>query len=366
MKKKINIKKLFTFTLALALSFSLVNTPILNKAYALKQYELDMINVYKKVSPSVVSVMTVSYDEDFFMEPVPRQGAGSGVVIDMEGHILTNNHVVQGASKIDILFGKKSYPAKIVGTAPNNDLAVLKVSAPKDVLKPAKLGDSSKLQIGQTAIAIGNPFGILGRTMTTGIISGLDRDVKADTKILRGMIQTDAAINGGNSGGPLVNTDGQVIGINTLIFSQSGGSVGIGFSIPINLAKKFIPSLINKGKVTYPWLGVSVLPINEKIASILKLPVKQGLLILETVQGGAADNAGLRGGNKYIVSGNTKIPVGGDIILELDGDKVTTAEDLSSYLETNKEVGSNVKVTLVRGTNAYEVNVKLQARPSKR
>lgn len=360
------LKKILTLMLSLAFSFSLINSPIVSTAYALKQYEIDMINVYKKVSPSVVSVMTVSYDEDFFMEPVPRQGAGSGVVIDMEGHILTNNHVIQGASKIDIFFGKKSYPAKVVGTAPNNDLAVLKVAAPKEVLKPAKLGDSSKLQIGQTAIAIGNPFGILGRTMTTGIVSGLNRDVKAENKVLRGMIQTDASINGGNSGGPLVNTDGQVIGINTLIFSQSGGSVGIGFSIPINVAKKFIPSLINKGNVTYPWLGVSVLPINEKIASVLKLPVKEGLLVLGTVSGGAASNAGIRGGSKYIVSGNTKIPVGGDIILELDGDKVTTVEDLSSYLETNKEVGSTVKVTLVRGTNAYEVNVKLQARPTKR
>lgn len=355
-------KTLASLIIASLFSFSPVMT---SSSYALKSYEKDMINVYKNVSPSVVSIFTVSYDEDAFMDPVPRQGAGSGVVIDKDGHILTNNHVIEGATKIDILFGKKSYPAKIIGRTSNNDLAILKVSAPAELLKPAKLGDSSKLQIGQSAIAIGNPFGILGRTMTTGIISALNRDIKSQDKILRGLIQTDASINSGNSGGPLVNSDGEVIGINTMIFSQSGGSVGIGFSIPINLAKKLIPSLIKKGDVAYPWLGVSLLPLNPNVAREIGAPVGEGLLVLSTINGGSAQKAGIRGGNKYIYSGNYKVPIGGDVIVGLDNEKITTLQDLSSYLEANKDVGETVLVRIARGNKIYTVNVKLQARPKK-
>lgn len=355
-------KTLASLIIASLFSFSPIMTA---SSYALKSYEKDMINVYKNVSPSVVSIFTVSYDEDAFMDPVPRQGAGSGVVIDKDGHILTNNHVIEGATKIDIVFGKKSYPAKIIGRTSNNDLAILKVSAPAELLKPAKLGDSSKLQIGQSAIAIGNPFGILGRTMTTGIVSALNRDIKSQDKILRGLIQTDASINSGNSGGPLVNSDGEVIGINTMIFSQSGGSVGIGFSIPINLAKKLIPSLIKKGDVAYPWLGVSLLPLNPNVAREIGAPVGEGLLVLSIINGGSAQKAGIRGGNKYIYSGNYKVPIGGDVIVGIDNEKITTLQDLSSYLEANKDVGETVLVRIARGNKIYTVNVKLQARPKK-
>lgn len=331
--------------------------------YALKQYEIDSINIYKKVSPSVVTINTTSYEEDDFMEPVPRQGSGSGVVIDKTGYVLTNFHVIENASKIDVVFDKRPYSATVVGTAPNNDLAVLKVNAPASVLIPAKLGDSSKLQVGQSAIAVGNPFGVLGRTMTSGIISAVNRDVKIQNLVFRGMIQTDAAINGGNSGGPLVNSDAEVIGINTLIFSQTGGSVGIGFAIPINTAKKFIPSLINKGSVTYPALGVSVLPINSEIAKALNLPVEEGLLVLNTMPGGSAQKGGIKGGNKYIPVGNGRLAIGGDIIVSVDNEKLQTIEDLSSYLQTNKEVGSNVNVTVIRGKKVLKLNVRLQARP---
>lgn len=348
------------FLISAMIFLTALSTPV----YALKQYEIDAINVYKKLSPSVVTINTTTYEEDDFMDPVPRQGSGSGVVIDKTGYILTNFHVIENATKIDAVFDKKSYPATVIGTAPNNDLAVLKVKAPSNVLIPAKLGDSSKLQVGQTAIAVGNPFGVLGRTMTMGIISAVNRDVKIQNLVFRGMIQTDASINGGNSGGPLVNTDGEVIGINTLIFSQTGGSVGIGFAIPINTAKKFIPSLITKGSVTYPALGVSVLAINSEIAQALNLPVEQGLLVLNTMPGGSAQKAGIKGGNKYIPVGNGRLPIGGDIIIALDNEKVQTVEDLSSYLQTNKEVGSNVSVTIIRGKKVSKVNVKLQARPN--
>ncbi|RYX90006.1 trypsin-like serine protease, partial [bacterium] len=340
-------------------------TVSISPAYALKPYEIDSINVYKKLIPSVVSINTISYvDEDDFMEPVPKQGSGSGVVIDKLGYILTNYHVIEGATKIEVTFDKKSYPAIVIGVTPNNDLAILQVKAPANLLVPAKLGDSSKLQVGQTAIALGNPFGILGRTMTSGIVSAINRDVKIQNTVFRGMIQTDAAINGGNSGGPLVNTDGEVIGINTLIFSQTGGSVGIGFSIPINTAKRFIPSLITKGQVTYPALGVNVLALNVNIAQALGLPVKEGLLVLNTMPGGSAQKAGIKGGNKYIAIGNGRLPIGGDIIVALDNEKVQTVEDLSSYLETNKDVGSNVSVTIIRNKKASKVNVKLQAKPN--
>lgn len=344
------------------LTLSFLSAPV----YALKPYEIDSINVYKKLSPSVVTINTTSYEEDDFMDPVPRQGSGSGVVIDKSGYILTNFHVIENASKIDVVFDKISYPAVVIGTAPNNDLAILQVKAPANILKPAKLGDSSKLQIGQTAIAVGNPFGVLGRTMTSGIISSVNRDVKIQNMVFRGMIQTDAAINGGNSGGPLVNTDGEVIGINTLIFSQTGGSVGIGFAIPINTAKRFIPSLITKGTVTYPALGVSVMPITSEVSQLLGLPVKEGLLVLNTMPNGSAQKAGIKGGNKFIQVGNGKLPIGGDIIVALDEEKVKTVEDLSSYLQTNKEVGSQVTVTIIRGRKIGKVNVKLQARPNSR
>jgi len=354
------VKFLFKIYIAIVIVIGLLP----NKSYALKQYEIDLINVYKKLSPSVVSILTIAYDENMFLEPVPRQGAGSGVVIDKIGHILTNYHVVRGVEEIKVLFGKNAYPARIVGTAPNNDLAILKVNAPHDILIPAKLGDSSKLQVGQTAIAIGNPFGVLGRSMTSGIVSAVNRDIQTENGVYRGMIQTDASINSGNSGGPLVNTDGEVIGINTLIFSKSGGSVGIGFAIPINVAKRFIPSLITKGQATYPWLGVNLLPINTGISRELGLPVDKGLLVINVVKGSSADIAGIKGGNKYILIGNGfKLPINGDIIIGLDNEDINTSEELSSYLETNKSVGDIVKVKIIRNNKIGYINVKLQARP---
>ncbi|GIW21198.1 MAG: 2-alkenal reductase [Candidatus Sericytochromatia bacterium] len=354
------IKYLFNLYISIVLVIGLLT----DKSYALKQYEIDLINVYKKLSPSVVSILTIAYDENMFLEPVPRQGAGSGVVIDKIGHILTNYHVIQGAEEIKVLFGKNSYPAKIVGVAPNNDLAILKVSAPHNILIPAKLGNSSKLQVGQTAIAIGNPFGILGRSMTSGIVSAVNRDIQTENGIYRGMIQTDAPINSGNSGGPLVNTDGEVIGINTLIFSKSGGSVGVGFAIPINVAKKFIPSLITKGQAVYPWLGVNLLPINPGVARELNLPVDYGLLVINVIKGSSADLAGIKGGNKYIIIGNGfKLPINGDIIIGLDSEEISNPEELSSYIETNKSVGDIVKVKIIRNNKVGYVNVKLQARP---
>jgi len=351
-------------TLFISLFAILLITP---QAKALKSYELDMINIYNKVSPSVVSVFTVTFEYDYWdIEPIPRRGAGSGVVIDNQGHILTNYHVIEGADKINIAFGDTEtvYNAVLIGSAPENDLAVLKVNAPKNLLIPAKLGNSSNLKVGQSVVAIGNPFGILGRTMTTGIISAVGRDISIGNKSLSRLIQTDAAINSGNSGGPLVNTDMQVIGINTMILSKSGGSVGIGFAIPINVAKNILPDLISKGKVIYPWLGVNIQAIDANVAKLLKLPVKQGLLVMNTVKGAPANKYGIVGGNRKVIINNTIIPVGGDIIIAIDSKKMNSGNELVAYLRT-KRVGEIIKVKILRGDNFYDIPIKLEGQPDK-
>jgi len=366
MKFLYKLKELETLliTLFICLSMSLFLSP---QAKALKSYELDMINIYNKVSPSVVSVFTVVLQYDYWnIEPIPVQGAGSGVVIDNQGHILTNYHVIEGADKINISFGDTGvvYSAVVIGSAPENDLAVLKVNAPKNLLIPAKLGNSSKLKVGQTVVAIGNPFGILGRTMTSGIISAIERSLSLGDKSLSRLIQTDAAINGGNSGGPLVNTDMEVIGINTMILSKTGGSVGLGFAIPINVAKNILPELISKGKVIYPWLGVNLQIVNENVAKLLKLPVNEGLLVMSTVKNAPANKSGIRGGSKKIIINNTIVPIGGDIIISIDDKRMLTGNELSAYLRT-KKLGDIINVKIVRNNKVYNIPVRLEGQPDK-
>jgi S1-C subfamily serine protease len=340
---------------------ALLATFTAHRVYALKAYEQDFIAIYKQASPSVVSVTTKTLHRNWFFEPVVRSGAGSGVVIDHSGHILTNYHVVEGASRIEISFANPdtTYPAVLVGREPNYDLAVLKVKAPKHLLQPANLGNSDDLQVGQIAIAIGNPFGMLGRTMTQGIISALGREVEAGGKVLPGMIQTDAPINPGNSGGALLNSDGEVIGINTLIYSRSGGSVGVGFAIPINMAIRFIPDLITKGFVDHPKLGVQVLPVFPELAAYLKLPVRQGLLVLEAVKGGAAQKAGVQGGKKKVVIGGYLLPIGGDILVAIDQEPLQKEEDLSRFLQLHKKRGDWVELQLYRGNKKQKIKVQL-------
>ncbi|PIQ26375.1 hypothetical protein COW36_14670 [bacterium (Candidatus Blackallbacteria) CG17_big_fil_post_rev_8_21_14_2_50_48_46] len=342
-----------------------LNTPPAFAASGMSQ-EQQIINLYKRVSSSVVNVTTRSFQYNYFMELVPSEGAGSGFVIDKSGHVVTNFHVVNGAQRFFVAFGnmEHSYPADLVGFDQRSDLAILKVKAPQNMLNPVNLGDSANLQVGQTTVAIGNPFG-LGQTMTSGVVSSLGRKIQVEEgRVMSDLIQTDAAINSGNSGGPLFDSSGRVIGVNTLIYSPSGGSVGVGFAIPINTVKRFIPDLLKYGKAQYPWMGVSVLALSPRLAQVLKLPVSSGLMVMQTYPGGAAAQSGLRGGNQKVYLGNYEVYLGGDIILAVDGQPVKAENDLMNYLETRKRVGDSLKLTVLKGGRGKPVtlNVRLMAR----
>jgi len=321
-------------------------------------------SVYKKASPGVVHITSIALAYDFFFNIVPQQGTGSGFIIDENGYILTNNHVVQEADRLEVTLADKSkVKAKLVGRDPHNDLAVLKINVPKEKLHPLKLGDSSQLQVGQLAIAIGNPFG-LDRTVTRGVISSLGRSLRAESgRLMRGIIQTDAAINPGNSGGPLLNSRGEVIGINTAIFSPSGGSVGIGFAIPINTAKRLLPALVTRGRASHPWLGISGADITPELASNLKLPVNEGVLVVEVQPGGPAAKAGLRGSRRPIRVGNTIVYAGGDILTAIDGRKLSSVDDLTTYLDAERRVGDEVKLEVLRDGSSLTVPVRLGELP---
>lgn len=265
---------------------------------------------------------------DFFFNPFPTRGAGSGSIIDTKGHILTNHHVVANAQKLEVTLADGSkWPATLIGSDPDNDLAVIKIDAPKEKLKIIPMGDSKNLRIGQKVLAIGNPFGF-ERTLTTGVVSSLGRTIRSEVgTLIEEVIQTDAAINPGNSGGPLLNSDGEIIGINSAIISPTGGSVGIGFSIPVNTAKKVIPELIAKGYVTYPWIGATIQPLIPEMAKVMKISVERGAMNAEVAKGGPADKAGLKGGTQRVQVGNMIVVVDGDIVVKADQNDVKTHDD---------------------------------------
>jgi S1-C subfamily serine protease len=326
--------------------------------------EETVIGVYRMASPGVINVTSTALSQDFFFRVVPEQGTGSGFVIDDKGLILTNNHVVENAERLEVtLADKVKVPAKLVGRDPNNDLAVIRINAGKEKLIPLRLGDSSLLQVGQTAIAIGNPFG-LERTVTRGVISAIGRTLKSDTgRQIRNVIQTDAAINPGNSGGPLLNSRGEVIGINTAIFTPSGGSVGIGFAVPVNTAKLFLPQLIARGRASHPWMGISGLDINPTVAKALSLPVKDGVMISQVAPNGPAARAGLRGSQRRVRVGNYMVNVGGDIIQSLDSLKIASVDDLTGFLDERKKVGDEVLVEVLRDGKPLSMTVRLGELP---
>jgi putative serine protease PepD len=330
---------------------------------ALTDDEKNNVNIYQKASPSVVNVISTVITRDFFLNAIPREGSGSGSIIDARGHVLTNNHVIRDAKKLEVTLADGSkWPATLVGTDPDNDLAVIKIDAPADRLKPLPMGDSQKLQVGQKVLAIGNPFG-LGLTLTTGIISSLGRNIRSEVgTMIEDLIQTDASINPGNSGGPLLNSEGEIIGINTAIISPTGGSVGIGFAIPVNTAKRIIPQLIAKGYVTYPWAGASVQPLFPELAKALKLKVERGAMVIEVTQGGPAEKAGLRGGNRQVQVGNVVILVGGDVITRVDQSEVKDADDLIKHIRERKP-GEAVMLKVLRDGQFKEVKITLQERP---
>jgi S1-C subfamily serine protease len=318
--------------------------------------EQNNISVYKKNIPSVVNVTSRVMTFDFFYGLVPQDGQGSGFIIDKDGHILTNYHVIENARQVEVtLHNRKKYKATVVGTDQAHDLAVIQIKAPD--LVPAVLGDSAHLQVGQKVYAIGNPFGLAG-TMTRGIVSSIRPVREPSGATIGDAIQTDAAINPGNSGGPLMNWHGEVIGINTMILSSVNQNAGIGFAIPINTAKAVLNDLMTLGRVRRPALGVRTISISADLADEMGLPADYGLLILQVTPGGAADAAGLRGGTERAYLGNKLIMLGGDLIVAIDGEKVEDEMDLSQMMN-NHRAGDTVKVTIYRDKKKMDVSVAL-------
>jgi len=320
------------------------------------------VDVFEKVHPAVVNIASTILSMNFWMEVIPRQGQGSGFIIDRRGYILTNNHVVAKAQKLTVtMAGGKKIDATLVGRDPRTDLAVIRIP-PGDVEAVATLGDSDKLRPGRKAIAIGNPFG-LSHTLTTGIISALHRSIRTeDGNEIEDLIQTDAAINPGNSGGPLLDSNGHVIGINTAIFSLSGGYQGIGFAIPINQAKRVATQLITSGRVVRPWLGISGLSLSPSLAEGLGLGVSQGVLVVQVVRGGPAHQAGLRGGDREVLIRGLRLRLGGDIITDINGISVDDMKQLVHHVE-QMEVGEAADLGVMRKGFSKRIRVMLSERP---
>lgn len=326
-----------------------------------------LTNLYLRVNPAVVFI-EVLVQEGEGLIPL---GSGSGFVIDTEGRIVTNNHVVEQADVIQITFADGSVAeAVVLGLDPYSDLAVIDVDVPSDRLVPVELGDSSVLQVGQRVIAIGNPFGLAG-TMTVGVISALGRTLPSEVAQSAGffsnpdIIQTDAAINPGNSGGPLLDSRGRVVGVNSAIRSSTQSNSGIGFAVPSNTVRRVVPDLIENGEYAYPYLGVTSNPIVRlaKLAGPLGLPVTQGVLVAEVTLGEPAERAGLRGGDRDIVVDGIPIRVGGDIITAIDGNQVRDFDELIAYLVREAVVGDEVVLTILRDAEVLEIPVTLGERP---
>lgn len=324
--------------------------------------ETNNIEIYRAVAPGVVNISSTSYARDFFGFVEPREGSGSGSILDQEGNILTNYHVVEGAQKLTVsLGGQKTYTAKLIGGDPDTDLAVIRlIEKPRGPLTVIGLGDSDKLVVGQKVLAIGNPFG-LDRTLTTGVISGLQRPIRArNNRLIEGAIQTDASINPGNSGGPLLDSHGRVIGINSQILSPSGASAGLGFAIPVNIAKRIVPQLVSFGSVRRPKLGITSRDV-ALLKNQIDLPVSDGIVIWEVAPGGSAANAGLQGLTQT-ENGDVEL---GDIIVAIDGEKIANADDLSRMMDKH-QLGDTVKVEIVRNGRRTSVPVRLTEAPDSR
>lgn len=332
------------------------------------ELEAQVEAVYAQRAPSVVNISVVAIAYDFFMRPIPQEGTGSGFVYDAEGHIVTNYHVVQGAESVSVaLSNGEMYEAEIVGTDAPTDLAVLKIDA-INLPDPLPLVDSDQLKVGQFVIAIGNPFGQEG-TLTVGVISALGRIIESpDGGFIGEAIQTDAAVNPGNSGGPLLDLRGRVVGVNSQIISPSGASAGIGFAVSSNAVTRVVPELIARGRYPHPWLvGASFAPFGAQEAELLRqagmdVPIDAGLLIIEVASGTPAAQAGLRGATQVVELGRYRIPIGGDIITRINDQPVPTLEELTVYLETQTQVGDMVSLTIIRDGQEQTVQMTLAER----
>jgi len=326
--------------------------------------EQNNIEIYRAVSPGVVNITNTVYQESFW-GVIPSEGTGSGSIIDERGYILTNYHVIQGSSQLEVQVENEKYPGKVVGTDRDDDLAVIKIDVPSGRrLRAIKLGTSQGLEVGQKVLAIGNPFG-LQRTLTTGIISGLERPLRdaAARRTITGAIQTDAAINPGNSGGPLLNARGEMIGINTAIQPNAGGgSIGIGFAVPVDIAKRIIPEILAKGYVSRPWLGVSLLPLQPGIVRAFRLPVQEGIIVGDVYRGSGAAAAGVRGAVIRESIYGVSLQQLGDVILSVGGRKVSNSDELQNALQ-DKKPGETVDVELLRQGSRVTLAVRLTERP---
>ncbi len=331
--------------------------------------EDQVIRVFETAGPGVVNITSRSISYDFFLRAMPQEGSGSGFVYDNRGHIVTNFHVIEGASELHVtFFDETRVPAEVVGFDPSNDLAVVRVDVSPDLLRVIPLGDSDRLKVGRFLVAIGNPFG-LQQTLTTGVVSSLGRIIQGpDGRFIGEIIQTDAAINPGNSGGPLLDLDGKVVGVNSAIISPSGASAGIGFAITVGTVKRVVPELIARGRYAHPWLGVELWNVSANLAARLnragvRTPGGGGVMLVGLVARGPAATAGLRGPSEVGLLGNLRVPIGADYILALDGEPVTTDRDITVLLETTHRVGDRVKVTVWREGQVLDIELALGERP---
>jgi S1-C subfamily serine protease len=321
---------------------------------------LSLIEIFERSESGVVSIF-VNKSSDFG----ETSGEGSGFVYDKTGNIITNNHVVENAERISVTFVNGiSYRAEIVGTDPYADLAVIKVDVGQDKLNPLSMGDSSNLKVGAQVTAIGNPFGLSG-SMTSGIISQLGRTLPAQGTnfSIPDIIQTDAAINPGNSGGPLLDMNGDVIGINTAIYSNGGDFSGVGFSIPSNIALKIVPTIIKEGEYLHPWIGITTLNITPDLAEVLSLENAKGVLVMTVVKDSPADKANLRGSSNTTILEGVEYQVGGDIIVSVDEKEVRQIDDILATLQRDKGVGDELKLEVIRDGKTMDIVVNLEKRP---
>jgi S1-C subfamily serine protease len=322
--------------------------------------------IYRAAAPGVVHITATTEAADVFGGTQQQQAIGSGFVIDKAGHIVTNYHVVEGARTVEVSFSNnESMKAKVVGTDPATDVAVLKVNTPSRALKPLTLGDSSAVHVGDQVIAIGNPLGY-DRSVTSGIVSAVQRSIAAPNQVstIGHVIQTDAALNHGNSGGPLLNAAGEVIGVNAQIApSSSNANIGIGFAIPINTVKQIASALIEHGKVEHAFLGIEAKAADSQIARILRLPVDHGLMVARVIKGTGAAKAGLRAGTTPVVVEGESWPAGGDVLVKADGNQLNTVDDLRNVI-ADKKPGSSLKLELYRGSKKMTVTVKLGRQPA--
>lgn len=361
---KESIKQEPVFVLETSLVDQIYNVKLSDNEYT--ESEQENIGIYEALNKAVVNITTEKLSLNWFLEPVPTDGGtGSGSIIDKRGYILTNYHVVKDSYKLYInLYDGSQFEGEIIGYDTENDLAVVKFDPDGFNLTTISFGDSDSLKVGQKVLAIGNPFGY-DRTLTTGIVSGLSRPVRTSgSLVIQGMIQTDASINPGNSGGPLLDSRGRMIGINTMIYTPSGGSVGIGFAVPVDTARRVVPDLIRYGHVNRGWIDIYPVQLEPNIVRYGKLSVSNGILVSKLEDGSNADIAGIRGGNtdNPVQYGRSIIYFGGDIIVNIDGLEVNTLEDLFSALEDNKP-GDTVKVKIVRGKKNISTTVILSERP---